>query len=846
MKKSARLLSFAVSLAMTGTLLAACSSGGTATTTAGGTDTTTAASQGEETSAAASESATGGEATAEAEQTSRETTDGETPLVIGYSQFSEKFSPFYADTGYDQDVSSMVNIDLLTTDRAGAIIMNAIEGETTTYNGTEYTYTGPADFSIERTDTQTTYTIKLRDDLKFSDGEPVNIDDVIFSMYVLLDPTYSGSATLSSLNIEGLQAYRTQTPVELYDKYAAVWDAAYAAGEDATSGDGFTEEQHTAVWDGIATEWKADLQAIVDSVITDYLTEDYVSKAMPGFTVEQITNDPGLQVAFASIMWNFASYDESTGLTYTANNTTFDLAGGTYPTIDDLYADAYEAYEGDPEAYWDTEAADDTSVVSVAKENFIVAAGSADPENGGGVANISGIKKVNDYEMTVTTDGFDAAAIYQLDIQVAPLHYYGDSSKYDYDNNQFGFDFGDLSSVQDKTAKPLGAGAYTFDRYENKIVYFEANPNYYKGEPEIKYIQFREMNDSDKISGVITGTIDGSDPSFTLDAAQEIKQDNSNGELVGDKITTYTVDNLGYGYIGANAANVKVGDDPASEESKNLRKAFATVLASYRDVAINSYYGDAATVINYPISNTSWAAPQESDEGYQLAYSVDVDGNPIYTSSMTDEEKQAAALQAAIGYFKAAGYTFDDATGKFTAAPEGARLEYEVLIPGDGEGNHPSFNIVSDTSAALATIGINFVVNDLSNSSVLWDTLDAGTQDFWCAAWGATIDPDMYQIYYSGNVPGVEGSSESNHYHITDSDLDELIMEARTSDDQTFRKTTYKAALDIILDWAVEIPVYQRLNCNIFSTERVNISTLTPDITTFWGWMSEIEKLELN
>ncbi|NJP40443.1 ABC transporter substrate-binding protein [Oscillospiraceae bacterium HV4-5-C5C] len=665
-------------------------------------------------------------------------------------------------------------------------------------------------------------------------------------MYVLLDPTYSGSATLSSLNIQGLQAYRTQTSDELYDKYAAVWDAAYAAGADATSGDGFTEEQHTAVWDGITTEWKADLQAIVDSVISDYLTDDYVNTAMPGFTVDQITNDPGLQVAFASVMWNFATYDESTGLTYTANNTNFDLAGGTYPTIDDMYAAAYEAYKGDPEAYWDTEAADDSSVVSVAKENFIVAAGSADPDNGGGVANISGIKKVNDYEMTVTTDGFDAAAIYQLAIQVAPLHYYGDTAKYDYDNNQFGFDFGDLSSVQDKTAQPLGAGAYTFDRYENKIVYFEANPNYYKGEPKIKYIQFREMNDSDKISGVITGTIDGSDPSFTLDAANEIKQDNSNGELVGDKITTYTVDNLGYGYIGANAANVKVGDDPASEQSKDLRKAFATVLAAYRDVSINSYYGDAATVINYPISNTSWAAPQESDEGYQLAYSVDVDGNPIYTSSMTDEEKQAAALQAAIGYFKAAGYTFDDATGKFTAAPEGARLEYEVLIPADGEGNHPSFNIVSDTSAALATIGINFVVNDLSNSSVLWDTLDAGTQDFWCAAWGATIDPDMYQIYYSSNIPGVEGSSESNHYHITDSDLDSLIMEARTSDDQTFRKTTYKAALDIILDWAVEVPVYQRLNCNIFSTERVNISTLTPDITTFWGWMSEIEKLELN
>ncbi|MDI9469511.1 MAG: ABC transporter substrate-binding protein, partial [Bacillota bacterium] len=76
-------------------------------------------------------------------------------------------------------------------------------------------------------------------------------------------------------------------------------------------------------------------------------------------------------------------------------------------------------------------------------------------------------------------------------------------------------------------------------------------------------------------------------------------------------------------------------------------------------------------------------------------------------------------------------------------------------------------------------------------------------------------------------------------------ELDELIMEARTSDDQEFRKTTYKAALDRIIDWAVEIPTYQRQNAVIFSAERVNLDTLTPDITTFWGWSNDIELLEM-
>ena len=63
--------------------------------------------------------------------------------------------------------------------------------------------------------------------------------------------------------------------------------------------------------------------------------------------------------------------------------------------------------------------------------------------------------------------------------------------------------------------------------------------------------------------------------------------------------------------------------------------------------------------------------------------------------------------------------------------------------------------------------------------------------------------------------------------------------------DILIHKSVYKQALDTIIDWAVEVPVYQRQNCIVFSTERINIDTLTPDITTFWGWMSDIELLEM-
>ena len=294
-----------------------------------------------------------------------------------------------------------------------------------------------------------------------------------------------------------------------------------------------------------------------------------------------------------------------------------------------------------------------------------------------------------------------------------------------------------------------------------------------------------------------------------------------------------------------NADTMNVAGEPGSEASKNLRKAFATVLAVYRDTAFDSYYGDAAAVINYPISSTSWAAPQPTDEGYRVAFSVDVDGNPIYTADMSAEDKYAAAQQAAIGFLKAAGYTFDEAAGVFTAAPEGAALSYEVIIPGDGTGDHPCFAILTAAQQSLAEIGIELKINDPADSNVLWDALDAGTQNMWCAAWGSTIDPDMYQVYHSSNIVGL-GGSDSNHYHIQSELLDQLILDARQSADQSYRKEVYTAALNEIMDWAVEIPAYQRQNIVIASTERVNIDTVTPDVTTYWGWLAEVQSMEMN
>lgn len=771
-----------------------------------------------------------------------------TPLVVAYDPFSGKFSPFFADTAYDNDVAGMTQVGLMTTDRVGGVIFNAIKGETVNYNGTDYLYTGVADLSVnydEKSDT-TTYRATIRKDVAFSDGHIMDIDDVIFTYYVYCDPSYTGSTTLSSYNILGLRNYQTQTTDEVYDKYVEMANAIYAAGEDHawSASDTWTKEQQDGFWTLLNNEWKADVDSIVKYVYAKYLP--YADAGYFTFSSAEIAASEGLQVAYGMRMWGFAKPDGKTLITAVTGKK-FDMAAGEYPTVDDYFAEVKAAYEGNPEAYCDAgKSPNSVDVLGNAKTKFILQFGSKDEAMGKeGIKSISGIKRINNRTVEVVTKGYEAPAIYAiLGVTITPMHYYGDESLYDYKNGSYGFPFGDLSMIQAKTSNPMGAGPYKFVKYEDKVVYFEANEYYYKGCPKVKYVQFKEIGESDKISSVASGAADVANPSGSKVKFNEIRSLNSNGQLDGDKITTNSVNNLGYGYIGINADTVRVGNDSASTASKNLRKGFATLLAVYRDVAVNSYYGDAASVINYPISNTSWAAPQKSDADYKVAFSVDVDGNPIYTADMDAEAKYAAALNAAIGYFKAAGYTWKDSTKMFTAAPDGASLTYEALIPGDGQGDHPNFQVLTNTAEALKKIGITLEVNDLADSSVLWERLDAGTQELWTAAWGSTIDPDMYQVYHSSGIVGL-GGSDSNHYHIADAELDNLIVEARKSDDQTYRKSVYKACLDIIIDWAVEVPSYQRQNIVIFSTERVNIDTVTPDITTFWGWMNDIELLEV-
>ena len=731
---------------------------------------------------AASDATSESTSTATAEASNTAASDG--TLVLAETGFEGKFSPFFASSASDQDVIDLTQLGLLGADRKGEMILNGIEGETREYNGTDYTYHGPADCVVtENADGTVTYDIKLREDLKFSDGEPVTIDDVIFSMYVFLDPTYDGSVTMYSTPIVGLEEYRNS--MSTLSKLIA------EAGEDNTDYTNFTEEQQKAFWDAVNDGGVKFAQEIVDYMMANGATD----------------------VTSAAAGWGFDLPDG-------ADAKAFFLA------IGDQYDWSFSAMEAESAG----------SALSELIPEDVYAYSTTGVNVGNAVANVAGIVKTGDYSMTLTTSELSTTMIYQLQMPIAPLHYYGDESLYDYDNNSFGFVKGDLSGVRSKTSAPLGGGMFTFSKYSDGVVYLDANHDYFNGAPKVAHVNMKETQEADKITGVQAGTIDISDPSYSLEVADQIADINGVEGEDGPVITTRLKDFRGYGYIALSAKNVNVGGDPASQASKDLRKAIMTVIAAYRDEGIDSYYGDTATVINYPMSNTSWAAPSVTDDGYQIAYSTDVDGNEIYTSDMKSEDKYAAALQAALGYFEAAGYTVEN--GQITAAPAGAKMEYQVNIGASGNGDHPSFQTLTNAAAALKTIGFTLTVNDMANASDLFASYQSGAAEGWVAAWQSTNDPDMFQLYHSQGA--------TNYYAINDADLDELIMAARQTTDQEARKAMYKEAMEIILDWGVELPVYQRSEATIFSTERVNIDTIAKDQTPYWTYKSELNNLELN
>ena len=151
-----------------------------------------------------------------AEATGKGEGQADSPIVIGCDRLNRNFNPFSAKSRGDKEVVRLTQAYLVTNDRAGKPIYKGIEGEVRTYDGNGYTYYAPADISVQyrKKNDKTVYTIKLDDDMLFSDGENVTADDVIFSLYAFCDKSYKGDEKIGRERISGLKKYRNKKKVK--------------------------------------------------------------------------------------------------------------------------------------------------------------------------------------------------------------------------------------------------------------------------------------------------------------------------------------------------------------------------------------------------------------------------------------------------------------------------------------------------------------------------------------------------------------------------------------------------------------------------------------------------------
>ena len=126
-------------------------------------------------------------------------------LVLMTETLDGLFNPFYSTTAADGTVVGLTQIGMITTgtDANGDVTVAFGDNEACVVKDFEEIYDSDTD--------TTKYVFVIKNGIKYSDGEALTIEDVLFNLYVYLDPVYTGSSTMYSTKILGLDKYRTQT-----------------------------------------------------------------------------------------------------------------------------------------------------------------------------------------------------------------------------------------------------------------------------------------------------------------------------------------------------------------------------------------------------------------------------------------------------------------------------------------------------------------------------------------------------------------------------------------------------------------------------------------------------------
>ena len=692
-----------------------------------------------------------------------------TRLVLSTSDLDGVFNPFYSSSAPDGQIVGMTQIGMISSDKDGKPAYGKDEACVVLDYETETKYDSLGNA------THTVYRFVLKNDLKFSNGSPLTMRDVLFNLYVYLDPAYYGSSTIYSTDIVGLQEYRTQTTNEneqegFLEQFNSLADIRRQRLLDALDMvyDNHKDESITSAQ--MLTELTEVMNDLVDfsaeyaTVVDDYkLAEKYFR--------EELQTD----YSYARGTAQDIKYTDKNGkeVTLTTDTEAFLFNEGLIKWIEDEYYFDYSL--GEASKNWTEQQAIDAifndyfpnkvdvvvTAWNTANELITYFSFLEQQKHFEGldtkITNISGIRYAN-MEESVTVNGkeyivpvlneqgavtngtnevleitinkVDPKAIWNFAFGVAPMYYYSNAEQiglFDY-KNHFGVKFGSIEFMDqvikdpDKLGVPVGAGPYkattmsgdssavnksTFKA--NNVVYFERN-EHFLFDVKIKYVNYQVVSTNLMLESLYAGEVHFVEPACKQENVDSIRAKADEG------FASTAVMTNGYGYIGINAEKV-----PDLAVRKAIMHAINT------EHAVDYYFG-YSHAISRPMTKASWAYPTDADEKGQY-YAFDETG--------------AISEQLVID----AGYT-KNAKGVYQKGND--ILEYTFTIAGDTT-DHPAYQSLKRAAEILNKHGFKIKVEPDINAL---KKLNSGDLTVWAAAWGAGVDPDMYQVYHIDSTAG--------------------------------------------------------------------------------------------
>lgn len=304
---------------------------------------------------------------------------------------------------------------------------------------------------------ETLYTAELTGDPVFPDGTAVTAQDLLYSLYVYLDPGCTVQTPLSKLDILGLESYVRQVSQARLDEARATLEAIRAAGEgyERDDGDGWSQELQDAYWalqNAYAAACERKFPRCAQAIV-DYLAPGEGSSGAFDMTAEEIAADEGLKVAYAMLNWGYAAYNGGI-LTGRRSHTVWNLAEGERPSVEDFAHELDLAYVGDLGRCWAVESAGgyEPDLPDVEAEFLSACLGDARDE----VTSIAGIRMADDRTLEVRLSGVDlreAAALFGQ--PVLSLNASGDPTLWNPQAGSYGHPFGDTAKAEESSGIAL-------------------------------------------------------------------------------------------------------------------------------------------------------------------------------------------------------------------------------------------------------------------------------------------------------------------------------------------------------------------------------------------------------